>query len=67
MLESMTDFEVLAEVKRLGALVSQYEAASGQAYTRETNDRLAAKKSFWNAWDQAKARGLNPETKGFLL
>lgn len=65
--EPTTNEELLAEVKRLGTLVSMYEAAEGSAYTRETAERLAARKALWLTLGLARERGLDPNTRGFLL
>jgi hypothetical protein len=62
-----TNDELLAEVKRLGNLVSYFEAAEGSAYMAETAERLKAKGEFWEAMQSARARGLSPDTRGFLL
>jgi hypothetical protein len=63
----MNDDELLAEVKRLGNLVSYFEAAEGSAYMAETAERLKAKGEFWDCLRAARERGLEPDLKGFLL
>lgn len=62
----LTDDALIAEVVRLGNLVSYFEAAEGEAYRREAKDRMAAKVQFYAAVAVAGERGLKTPG-GFLL
>ena len=59
--------QLLALIKTLGTRVSCFNAAEGQSYIKETHERNEAKKAFWDAWQVARERGLNPDCRGFLL
>lgn len=62
----MTDDELIAEIIRLGELVSYYNAAEGEAYWKETKERQAAKDAFYSAVSLADARNLK-RPGGFML
>jgi hypothetical protein len=67
MLETLRDQSLLEHISKLGNRVSYFEAAEGTAYRDETKERLAAKQEFWAAMSEAKRRGLEPDTRGFML
>jgi hypothetical protein len=62
----LSDNALIAELNRLGDLVSHYEAAEGQSYAREARERIAAKAAFYTALAIARERNLEIPS-GFML
>lgn len=65
----MGDVELIAHMHELARRLSYFNAAEGDAYTKERPFREATKAKFWTAYGIAKDRGLvaEGELREYLL